>query len=244
MSLIRMIKVDSLPLNCSGKLDRPLLSSAEFFHEATKDIAPRVRQAPSNSQEEAVEDSLFDLGGHSLMATAVITAIRRELGTNLSMASFFRHPTVKASPVELLKQTVFFNSDHPGPTLFMFPETTGFGGVYSSAVGSIDAKIVAFGDEGWGNAGNDSNDTIESIGKTLVQKILQKQSTGPFWLAGALVDISPVTSWPPYNSPVLACRPHTTGMPPTEPMDVRLLRVYWQPANVRWGCIWCALNPI
>lgn len=47
MTLIRMIKVDSLPLNHSGKLDRPLLSSAEFFHEATKDIVPRARQAPS-----------------------------------------------------------------------------------------------------------------------------------------------------------------------------------------------------
>ncbi|KIJ48314.1 hypothetical protein M422DRAFT_247635 [Sphaerobolus stellatus SS14] len=217
----KMINVNNLPLNRSGKLDRPLLSSAEFFQQTTKNIARRARRGPSNPHEEAVlvifskalrlppqeidvEDSLFDLGGHSLMATTVVTAIRRELNTNLSMVSFFRHPTIKAvativssqtehasgehpvseNAIDLLKQTIYFKTDHPGPALFMFPETTGFGGVYTSAVETIDAKIIAFGDEGWGDAENHSNDTIESIGKNLVQKILQIQSMGPFYLAG------------------------------------------------------------
>ncbi|KIJ34401.1 hypothetical protein M422DRAFT_263543 [Sphaerobolus stellatus SS14] len=164
MLLTKMIKVGSLPLNRSGKLDRPLLSSLEFFHEATKDIAPRARQALLNSQEEAViaifakalrlspteidvEDNLFDLGGYSIMATTVVTAIRRELGANLLMASFSAIPLLKLSLPSFLRRqnTVFFNNDHPGPTLFMFPETTGFGGVYSSTVGSIDANILKNG---------------------------------------------------------------------------------------------------
>ncbi|KIJ43304.1 hypothetical protein M422DRAFT_253506 [Sphaerobolus stellatus SS14] len=120
------------------------------------------------------------------------------------MASFFRHPTIKAvativslqtehasgehpvseNAIDLLKQTIYFNTDHPGPALFMFTETTGFRGVYTSAVETIDTKIIAFEDEGWGNTENHSNDTIESIGKNLVQKIFQIQLTGPFYLAG------------------------------------------------------------
>jgi acyl carrier protein len=43
-----------------------------------------------------VDDNFFDLGGHSLAATQVISRMRRMFDVELSLRSFFETPTLSA----------------------------------------------------------------------------------------------------------------------------------------------------
>ena len=43
-----------------------------------------------------VEDNFFDLGGHSLGATQLVTRIAANFGVELTLAEFFATPTIKA----------------------------------------------------------------------------------------------------------------------------------------------------
>ena len=94
--------VESLPLTANGKLDRRALPAPEFISE----IAYR---APRDRREQVlaalfcevlgaplvgIDDSFFDLGGHSLTATRLVARIRAELGVEVPIRALFDAATV------------------------------------------------------------------------------------------------------------------------------------------------------
>ncbi|KAE9402498.1 acetyl-CoA synthetase-like protein, partial [Gymnopus androsaceus JB14] len=222
----RIINLEHLPLNASGKLDRKLLSSAPFFESCDLTISRSKKDVALASKTElevlaifsralgclqesiGIEDSLFNLGGHSLTATLVVSAVRRDLGVELSMARFFRDPTVKAVATVVdstrsttngsdsqshgaipalltLTDTIFNTSpDSSSPIVFIFPEATGIPSVYSTAFNSLSPyQVVAFGDLHWGQPLG-PNESIESMAGVFVEEIRKIQPLGPYFLAG------------------------------------------------------------
>jgi len=96
------VTLDALPLTPNGKLDRGTLPDPSDSH------APAGR-SPRNHQEAVlcrlyaellgrepigIDDNFFSLGGHSLLATRLISRIRTELGTELTVRAVFQAPTV------------------------------------------------------------------------------------------------------------------------------------------------------
>lgn len=102
----RFAVIEAFPLLNNGKVDRKALLNYEF-----KDDFASSYQAPCNEIEEklvalwekvlcvkkaGVNDNFFFLGGHSLKAARLVTAIQKELNINVAIKDVFRNNTVKA----------------------------------------------------------------------------------------------------------------------------------------------------
>jgi acyl-coenzyme A synthetase/AMP-(fatty) acid ligase/acyl carrier protein len=106
------VGLDDLPLTPSGKVDRRRLPEPE-----RRQAAYRAPSKPGEAQLCAIfaevlglervgmDDNFFALGGHSLMATRLVSRIQARMGFNVPLRSVFEFPTVaelfaQIAPVE------------------------------------------------------------------------------------------------------------------------------------------------
>jgi aspartate racemase len=116
--------VPSLPLTPNGKIDRRALSALNPAPplEVSRSITPaetplqegilRTWHDVLGRTDFGIDDNFFDLGGHSLLATRVISRLNQELHCNLSLATLFHAPTVRALAEHAPTQS---RDDVPGP---------------------------------------------------------------------------------------------------------------------------------
>jgi amino acid adenylation domain-containing protein len=99
--------LDDLPLNPSGKVDRARLPAPERQRpELGVDfVAPRTATESAvaeiwadllDVERVGVEDSFFDLGGNSLLATRIISRVRAAMEVEVDLPRLLRTPTVTA----------------------------------------------------------------------------------------------------------------------------------------------------
>ncbi|HEU4323407.1 MAG TPA: amino acid adenylation domain-containing protein [Roseiflexaceae bacterium] len=107
-----------LPLTPSGKVDRKALPAPDHSTAARPMVAPRtpVEKALAKlwadvlgRETVGVEDSFFEIGGHSLKATQLISRLREIFHTPLSLRDVFQATTVAA-----LAQVVVAHETQPG----------------------------------------------------------------------------------------------------------------------------------
>jgi acyl carrier protein len=99
------VKLDALPLNASGKLDRGMLpepNTENTLRDSTF-VAPRtvveervasILASLLDLGQVSVNDNFFLLGGHSLLGTQLIARIRDTFGIELNLRSLFDAPAV------------------------------------------------------------------------------------------------------------------------------------------------------
>ncbi|HKI03180.1 MAG TPA: phosphopantetheine-binding protein, partial [Thermoanaerobaculia bacterium] len=108
--------LEALPLTPNGKVDRRALPSIDHEKPAGRGeyVAPRteIEEALANICGEAlgveklgIHDDFFELGGDSLMAIRAIFRIRKAVGVELQVRSFFDAPTV-ASLAEVIEELI------------------------------------------------------------------------------------------------------------------------------------------
>jgi amino acid adenylation domain-containing protein len=100
----RFVRVDALPVNANGKLDRAALPSPDAAIDA---VEASPRSAPVGETEEALaaiwcellgiptvgrDDGFFARGGHSLLSMRLVAAIERRFGVRLPVKTVFEAP--------------------------------------------------------------------------------------------------------------------------------------------------------
>ncbi|MEY9855931.1 amino acid adenylation domain-containing protein [Catenulispora sp. GAS73] len=98
-----VVVLDRLPLTANGKVDRKALPEPALDHDASG------YRAPGDETEErlcalfadvlglpraGVDQSFFDLGGHSLLGLRLVARLRSLFGVEIGIADLFEEPTV------------------------------------------------------------------------------------------------------------------------------------------------------
>src|SRR5262249_15707706 len=65
-----------------------------------------------NLEQVGVHDDFFVLGGHSLIATQLVSQIRQELNVDIQLRTIFSNPTIESLALELLQQKASASSPH------------------------------------------------------------------------------------------------------------------------------------
>ena len=100
----QILVLDSFPLTSNGKLDRKSLPAPEG-REGIEGYQPPeglleqqlalIWSELLNIEKVGRNDNFFNLGGHSLVATQLISRIRQEQNIEVPLAAVFEHPTLK-----------------------------------------------------------------------------------------------------------------------------------------------------
>ncbi|MGG4197322.1 condensation domain-containing protein, partial [Paenibacillus jamilae] len=100
------VEIERLPLTPNGKIDRKALPTPDGGANAGREyVAPRTEleaklvaiwQDVLGPVTIGVTDNFFDLGGHSLRATTLVSKVHKELSVNLPLRDVFRHSTIEA----------------------------------------------------------------------------------------------------------------------------------------------------
>lgn len=100
-----IMQIDKLPLNANGKVDKKLLPAPSISH--TKNIvAPRnnidinvikiFKSVFRIDSEISMDDTFLDLGGDSLSAISIISAVRQEFNVTLPIINLINNASLKS----------------------------------------------------------------------------------------------------------------------------------------------------
>ncbi len=107
------IQIDEFPLTPSGKLDRKHLLSynIEERYDTVNYVAPandleiklvNIWKEVLDKENIGVEDNFFDLGGHSLSASRILSRIKFDIGVELSYRTMFDDPTIRNISTQII----------------------------------------------------------------------------------------------------------------------------------------------
>ncbi|WP_406617652.1 amino acid adenylation domain-containing protein [Bacillus velezensis] len=98
-------QMDNMPLTVNGKIDRRALPRPDISQMSeTKYEAPtnetekklsEIWEAVLGRERVGIDENFFEIGGHSLKASMLISRIRKTFGTDIKVKELFEQPTIK-----------------------------------------------------------------------------------------------------------------------------------------------------
>jgi amino acid adenylation domain-containing protein len=208
----RYVRLDRLPLNVNGKVDRTALPdtslrAAEGQSENAR--VPPADFAPPRDEIETqlveiweqelgirpigIRETFLDLGGDSLTAVGVFARIERDFRRSLPPASLLERPTIEQL-AELLRdpqlgrQTaclVVVQESDQRPPLICLPGISGNLWEFRRLAKRLGPDIPLYGLQPVGLDGEQKpHETIEEIAEHYLAEVRAAQPNGPYYLAG------------------------------------------------------------
>ncbi len=154
-----------------------------------------------------VDDSFFDLGGHSLIAVRLFATVKREFGVEFPISVLFEAPTIADIAERITAQTgeiissdvqeasakpqfihlVPLNGVKPNVAAPLFVVAGMFGNVLNLRHLALQfgQERAVYGLQARGLLGNDApHETVEQAAKDYIAEIRQVQPSGPYLLSG------------------------------------------------------------
>jgi amino acid adenylation domain-containing protein len=109
------VMIESLPLTANGKLDRAALPAPGQSANRGDYRAPRTPEEEMLCELFAevlavnrvgIDDNFFESGGHSLMASQLVSRVRKTMAVELPLRTLFEAPTVAELSAHLLHRTI------------------------------------------------------------------------------------------------------------------------------------------
>jgi acyl carrier protein len=108
------VLIDKIPLSANGKVDRNslpdpdsgnLAASTDFVEPRTEleELLVNIWKDVVGIDRIGIHDNFFDLGGHSLLVTQVVSRIRDALDIELPVRAVFESPTVAELAVAVVQ---------------------------------------------------------------------------------------------------------------------------------------------
>nr|WP_249354685.1 non-ribosomal peptide synthetase [Rhodococcus sp. USK13] len=201
----QLVVLDELPVGRTGKLDRRALPAPM--------VSPRPFKAPATPLEHAVaevfadvlgvervgaDDDFFALGGNSLVATRVASALRDRLGTDVALQWIFRNPTPEglarrivdpstpgaAATDDVLSVVVPLRSGGTRPAVFCVHPAGGLALGYAGLIQHLAPDRPVYGLQLPILSGGATFESMEELAHRYVVEMRAVQPRGPYHLLG------------------------------------------------------------
>jgi amino acid adenylation domain-containing protein len=190
------VAVDALPRTATGKLDWRALPDPDFRSPQAAFVPPRdaVEFRLARIWEETLKvsrvgatDDFFDLGGHSVLATALFAHIEKEFGKRLALSALFQAPTLEQMAAMLREESstspwmIQVQPGDPSRTPFFFvQERMGYRHLGAELGPEQPVYVVRYD-----NLYKDRTErSLRDIAGELGEKVREVQPHGPYFLGG------------------------------------------------------------
>jgi len=196
------VRLETLPLGPTGKLDRRALPAPEPARDAREIVRARgplklqlaeVWRELLGVPQVGATDDFFDLGGHSLLAVRMLQRVHDLYGASLPLAVLYTNPTIDglsealiaSEPAEFHAPLIRLREGSPRAPLFFFHGDINGGGFYALTLARRLAADRAF----WvihplGLHGRPAPSTIEAMARVHVEQVIAACPEGPLVLGG------------------------------------------------------------
>jgi amino acid adenylation domain-containing protein len=194
------LRLDSLPINTSGKVDRQALArltpEANDLEGIGESLAPRdtLEMQLAGLWEEllgvgpvGVRDDFFALGGHSLLAVRLVARVRERLGRTIPLNTFLQKSTVEELAAELRRgdgaarrqALVPIRTEGEGAPLFLVHPVGGNVLCYAGLARQLGQPVY-----GLQVPDGEAPETLEEMAARYIEAIRAVRPSGPWRLGG------------------------------------------------------------
>ena len=197
----RVIFLHALPLSSNGKVDHAALPTPTNQSMAGAHVAPRneverrmvaIWEDLLGCERIGVTDNFFSAGGDSLLAVAVVSRVKGELGINLPLSRVLERPTIEGllasieQPLSLRRHLVTLKSHGRRPPLVLVSGIGGFGFIFRGVVARLgaDQPVHVLHAVGAENETEGVEHSIEELASIYEPQVLDVCQQGPIVLGG------------------------------------------------------------
>jgi amino acid adenylation domain-containing protein len=194
--------LERLPLTANGKVDRKGLPAPEYVGE----VGYRAPRTPEEEilcglfaevlgvERVGIEDNFFEMGGHSLMGTRLVSRIRGALGVGIPVQSLFVYPCVRElAPILKTTELAECAFDRVLPLrrsgvmrpIFCLPPGGGMGWLYAGLLRELDPSRPLYCLQAGGIADDALfKRSVEEEADDYLELLRAIQPSGPYYLLG------------------------------------------------------------